>query len=381
VINLRPLTKSSSFIRRALMAMAAVSLVVPRAAGLIDMNEGRDKVTVNADYGISYDSNLFARSNSPGDTDQTLELGANYIRQAGIFGFNTSVSITTARFERYSDQDYTNPSLKVALTKNDGRLTGAFSAAAQRESSSNDAANIRANSWHYSANLNLRYPVNDRYYLTGTSDFSIRNYTPNTPLYNLSSYGESVDLYYIYSSKLDLLGGYRIRWGEAAGGSGTRDEAFTIGATGAILPKLSGTVRAGYQTRDESGPDGGHYDDLTGNFMLAWPLSKRITFNFQTSKDFMTAATDVSVDATSFDLSATVKIALTGEAGYTTSHYLGSKGAGREDRTLSFLVKLSIPIKSHLAAGLSYGYLTNASNIALSKYVRRTASLDLSVHF
>jgi hypothetical protein len=146
-------------------------------------------------------------------------------------------------------------------------------------------------------------------------------------------------------------------------------------------------VRAGYQTRDESGPDGGHYDDLTGDFMLAWPLNKRITFNFQTSKDFMTAATDVSVDATSFDLSATVKpnfrvkIALTGEAGYTTSRYLGIKGAGREDRTLSFLVKLSIPIKSHLAAGLSYGYLTNASNFALSKYVRRTASLDLSVHF
>jgi Putative beta-barrel porin 2 len=387
VINLRPLTGSSSFIRRVLIAMAAVALLMPRAVGLIDLNEGRDKVTVHADYGISYDSNLFARSDSPGDTDQTLELGANYNRQAGVFGFSASASITTARFQRYSSQDYTNPSLKLSLNKNDGRLTGALAATAQRESSSDDAANIRANSWHYSANLSLRYPVNDRYYLTGNSDFSIRDYTPNTPLFNLSSYAESVDLYYIYSSKLDLLGGYRVRWGQAAGGTGTRDEAFTLGATGAILPKLSGTVRAGYQTRDESGPNGGHYDDLTGAFMLAWPLSKRITFNFQTSKDFMTAATDVSVDATSFDLSATVKpnlrvkIALTGEVGYTTSRYLGTAGDGREDRTLSFLVKLSVPIKDHFAAGLSFGYLTNASNFAISKYDRRTASLDLSVHF
>lgn len=367
--------------------MAVVSLLVPRAAGLIDLNEGRDKVTVNADYGISYDSNLFARADSPGDTDQSLELGANYTRQAGIFGFSASASITTARFEKYSNWDYTNPSVTAALTKNDGRLTGSLSATAQRESSSDDAANIRANSWHYSADLSLRYPVNDRYYLTGSSEVSVRDYTPNTPLYNLTSYAESLDLYYVYSSKLDLLGGYRIRWGEAEGGTGTRDEAFTIGATGAILPKLSGTVRAGYQTRDESGPNGGQYDDLTGDFMLAWPLSRQITFNFQASKDFMTAATDVSVDATSFSLSATVKpnfrikISLTGEVGYTTSRYLGIEGAGREDRTPSFLVKLSIPIKDHFAAGLSYGYLTNDSNFAISKYDRRTASLDLSAHF
>jgi len=404
VIRPRPLTTPASLLRRAVIVLGAVSLLAPRAAGLIDLNEGRDKVTVTADYGISYDSNLFARSDSPGDSSQSLTLGAAYNRQAGILGFNATASIARARFQRYSEEDYTNPSLALDLRKNDGRLTGALSLKAQRESRSDDAANVRANSWNYTAGLNLRYPVNDRYHLASESDVSIRDYVGNptadaspgspaagTRLYDLSSYAEAIDLYYAYSSKLDLLGGYRIRYGEASGGSHTWDEAFTVGGTGAILPKLSGTIRGGYQTRDVSGPDGGHYDDVTGSFMLAWPLSRQITFNFQTAKDFMTAATDVSVDATSVDLSATikpnfrVKIALTGEAGYTSSRYLGPRGAvdgvSREDRTWSFLVKLSVPIKDHFAAEFACGYLSNDSNLDLSKYRRRTASLDLSLHY
>jgi hypothetical protein len=116
-------------------------------------------------------------------------------------------------------------------------------------------------------------------------------------------------------------------------------------------------------------------------------MSKRIVFNFQTSEDFSTTATDISVDSTAFDLSATVKpnyrvkIALTGEAGYTVSRFLGIKGAGREDHTLSFLLKLSVPIKTHFAASLSFGYLANDSNYSFSKYDRITAALDLSVHY
>ena len=367
--------------------MAAFSLMVPHAVGLIDMNEGRDKITVNADYGINYDSNLFARSGSAGDTDQTLSLGTNYTRRAGMIGFSSTASVTSGRFQRFSSENFTNPSLTMEFTKNDGRLTGSLTMTGQRESRSDDAANLRANSWHYSAALGLRYPVNDRYYLTSSTAVSVRDYAQDTPLYNLSSFSEGVDLYYVYSSKLDILGGYRIRFGHAQGGSGTRDAALTLGATGAILPKLTTTMRAGYQTRDESGIDGGHYHELTTEFALAWPMNKRTTFNFQASKDFMTAATDVSVDATAFDLSGTikpnlrVKIALTGEAGYTISRYLGNRGAGREDRTLSFIARLTVPIKTHFAASLSYGYYTNDSSYAFSKYERRTASFDVSLHY
>ncbi len=362
------------------------------------MNEGRDKVTVTADYGISYDSNLYAYSGSPGDTDQSLSLGARYTRQAGMIGFDASVSVTTARFGKYSSEDFTNPSLSMEFTKNDGRLTGSWSVSAQRESRTDDVANVRANSWNYGSDLNLRYPVNDRYFLTSSSDVNIRDYTSKTPytplsnptsprLFDLSSYAESVDLNYVYTSKLNLLGGYRVRFGQADGGTNTQDSALTVGATGGILPKLNGSVQAGYQWRDENGPGGGHYDSMTSSLSLAWPVTNTAAFNLQTSQDFMTAATDVSVEATAFDLSATikpnfrVKITLTAGAGYTISRYLGDRGDGREDRTLDFQVSLKIPIGSRYSASLSYGYFTNDSNNPLSNYERGTASLNLSAQF
>lgn len=367
--------------------MALGALIVPHAFGLIDWNDGRDKLTVHADYGISYDSNLLASAGSPGDVDQSLGVGANYARKAGELGFSCSASITTARFQRFSGYNYNNPSFSLELTKNDGRLTGSLTAAAQRQSESDDAANIRASSWHYTAGLGLRYPINDRYYVTSTSDVSTRDYVANTPLYNLASIGEGVDLYYVYTSKLDLLGGYRIRYGDATGGSHTWDEAYTVGGTGAILPKLSGTLRVGYQSRYESTALGGNYHDMTTDFMLAWPINKRIVTNFQASEDFTTTATDVSVDTTAFDLSATikpnakVKVAVTGDVGYSINRFLGVKGYGRVDRTLSFLLKMSVPIKSHFAASVSCGYLTNASGSAIAKYDRFTANLDLSAHY
>ena len=361
--------------------------MVPHAAGLIEMNGGNDKVTVNADYGINYDSNLFARAGGAGDTNEALTAGANYTRSGGMIGFSSTASVTNSRFRKFSNENFTDPSLALEFTKNGGRLTGSLSVNGGRESRSDDAANLFTNSWNYGIALGLRYPVNDRYYLTSSTAANVRDYTQETVLFNLSSISEGVDLYYVYPSKLDILGGYRIRFGEAQGGTGTRDIAYTVGATGAILPKLSGTLRAGYQTRDESGNSGGHYNDLTAEFSLAWPLNKRTTFNFQASEDFMTTATDTSVDATAFDLSGTIKpnlklkVAFTGEAGYTISRYLGVRGGGREDRTLSFTGHLTVPIKAHFAASLTCGYYTNHSSYAFSKFARRTASFDVSVHY
>ena len=367
--------------------VVAATIMVPRVLGLLDLNDGRDKVTVSAAYGITYDSNLFAHAGSEGDTDQTLTLGTSYNRRAGLISVDATASVIAGRFAKNSAQDFTNPSLSLELDKTKGRLTGAFTLSGQRESRSDASANLFVNSWHYASDLRLRYPINDRYYFTSLSDFSLRDYQQNNPLYDLSSYSEAVDVYYVYTSKLDLQGGYRIRYGEARGGTNTQDSAVTVGATGGILPKLNGSLRLGYQWRSETGTGGGRYGSLTSNLSLAWPLTRWTTFNFQASKDFMTAATDVSVDSTGAELSASIKpntrlkFVCTVGAGYNDSRYLGSKGAGRKDHALSLNANLSVPIKTNFAASLSYEYSDNDSNVAYSVYGRHTASLSLSAHY
>jgi hypothetical protein len=374
-------------IGRILSIMVVVAAMTPHAAALLDFNDGHDRVTVSAEYGITYDSNLFVHAGGTGDYDQSLSLGANYTRRAGLIGVNASLSVTTARFTKFSSEDFTNPSFSLELTKGKGRLTGTVSLSVQRESRSDAAANIRANSWNYDSTINLRYPINDRYYFTSLSDFSRCDYVQNSLLFNLRSYSEAIDVFYVYTSKLDLLGGYRIRLGEAQGGSHTQDHALTLGATGGILPKLSGSIRAGYQWRNESGNTGGHYGSLTTSLSLSWPMTTRVTFNGAASKDFTTVATDVSVDTTAFSLSASLKptfrlkFVLNTGVGYAISNFLGARGDGREDRALSFNAGITFTLTSKLSASISYAYTDNHSNIAFSNFARHTATFNLSARY
>jgi len=367
--------------------MVVAAAMAPRAAALLDFNDGHDKVTVSAEYGITYDSNLFVHAGGPGDYDQSLSLGANYTRRAGLIGVNASLSVSTARFTKFSSEDFTNPSLSLELTKGQGRLTGTVSLSAQRESTSDTATNLFTTSWNYGSSINLRYPINDRYYFTSLSDFSLHDYVQNSSPFNLLSYSEAIDVFYVYTSKLDLLGGYRIRLGEAQGGSHTQDNALTLGATGGILPKLTGSFRAGYQWRDESGATGGRYGSLTTSLSLSWPMTKRVTFTGEASKDFTTAASDVSVDTTAFNLSASLKptsplkFILNTGVGYAFSNFLGARGDGREDRALSFNASITFTLTAVLSSSISYAYTDNQSNIAFSNFARHTATFNLSARF
>jgi hypothetical protein len=326
-------------------------------------------------------------SDGAGDYNQSLSLGTNYTRRAGLIGVNASLSVTSTRFTKFSGEDFTNPSLTLGLTKNQGRLTGTVSLSAQRESTSDTATNRFTTSWNYDSSINFRYPVNDRYYFTSLSDFSLRDYVQNNALFNLLSYSEAIDVFYVYTSKLDLMGGYRIRLGEAQGGSHTQDHALTLGATGGILPKLSGSISAGYQWRNESGDTGGRYGALTTSLSLSWPMTKRVTITGQASKDFTTAATDVSIDTTAFNLSASLKptsrlkFMLTTGVGYAISNFLGAKGDGREDRALSLNAGLTFTLTAALSAGLTCAYTDNHSNIAFSNFARHTASFNLSARY
>ncbi|MDD2763435.1 MAG: outer membrane beta-barrel protein [Opitutaceae bacterium] len=378
---------AASHIGRVLAMMTVAAAMSPRADALLELNDGHDKVTVSAEYGITYDSNLFVQAGGGGDYNQSLALGINYTRRAGLIGVNASVSVSTARFTKFTGENFTNPAFNLGLTKAQGRLTGSVGITAQRESRSDVAANLRADSWNFGSTLTLRYPINERYYFTSGSEFSLQDYVQQGPLFNLSSYSEAIDVFYVYTSKLDLLGGYRIRLGDAAGGSHTQDHALTFGATGGILPKLNGSVRVGYQWRNESSNTGGRYDSLTSSLSLAWPVTKRVTFNYAVSKDFTTAATDVSVDVTAFSLSTSLKpalrlkLVLDAGIGYSISDYLGIRGDGRQDKAVSLNASVSFPFTAIISTSLSYVYTDNHSNIAFSNFARHTATFSLSARY
>jgi hypothetical protein len=381
------LTTASLHRFRALGVLALAAAGATRAGAILEFDEGRDRITVNAGYGITYDSNLFAHAGSEGDYNQSLSAGAAYVRRAGLIGVDATVSITTTRFRKFSSEDFTNPSFTLDLSKAKGRLTGSFRLSAGRENRGEVTANERTTSWHYGSALTLRYPFNERYYVTSTSSYDARDFGQTSTLYDLSSYSEALDAFYVYSSKLDLFGGYRIRQGDAQGGARSQDHAVTLGATGGILPKLSGSLRAGYQWRHESGAGGGNYGSLTTNFTLTWPVTKQVTIDGQASKDFMTSATDIDVDATAFVLTAALKpnlrlnATLKATASYNVNRFLGIRGGGREDRAAGCSADLSLPLIAHVSAALSYNYTDNHSNVAFARFVQHTATFKISAQY
>lgn len=359
--------------------------MTPSAEALFTFDNGRQTVNVTAAYGFDYESNLFAHAGGGGDHSQRFTLGTSYLRRAGLIKVNGSLTVSMARFETFTAQDFTNPRLRLEFTKDSGRLTGGVTLSGARESNSDTAANLRANSWNYGAGVRLRYPINSRYYFTSRTDFSLRDYLGTAGLFNLSNYAETVNMYYRYNSKLDLLAGYRLRVGRAQGAANSYDHDVHFGATGSLLPKLSGTLSAGYEWRNETGANGGKYGTVTSSLSLAWPMTKRVTFSAAVSKDFMTTATDISVDGTGVNLQAELKPAgkvnIRFGVNYSTSRYLGSLGGGRRDHAPGFNASVSLVVIAHVSASLTYAYTDNHSNVAYSDFTQHTASLNLSASF
>ena len=225
----------------------------------LTFNGGTDVLSAALEYGYGYDSNLFSQAGGQGDYSHSLSLSAEYSRRAGLIELDASATVLMARFRELTVEDYSNPSLKLEFKKEKGRLTGSAWLSAKRENRSEVAINVRTASWSYDTNLDLRYPINDRYYFKSASSFNRRDYQDNRALRDLDSWSESIDVFYVYSSKLDLTGGYRFRTGLASGGARTMDHALTLGAANDILPKLNGKIQVGYQRRNEHGSGRGDF--------------------------------------------------------------------------------------------------------------------------
>lgn len=367
------------------LALPALLALGPPARAFLSFNNGHDQFHIDASYGYYYDSNLFANSLDQGDYYQSLSLGLEYARNAGLIGINSTLKVDDAIFSKYRDENYKNPTFTLGFSKDTGRVTGTFSFSVQRQSRSDEAANIRDTSWYYTGDLAFKYPLSERYFISTDSQYSQRNFQNNQLLFNLRTLSEGVNMNYVYTSKLDLIGGYRIRYSNTFGGGYSYDHAFTIGASGKILPKLSGTISAGYQLRDDYSAGHHTYGSTTAGIGLTWPISTFVTFGGQFSEDFSTTSTAISVDSTTGVLSANWKIsdklAVHTDTGVSYGRYLGALGAGRRDTTYFADAGVTYALTARFNLALAYSISRTSSTFQFSDFTRHTVSLSLSARF
>ena len=359
--------------------------VIPSAQALLNIDGSRNQLFVFGGVTFGYNDNIFAQSSGQGDSTVTAQAGVELKRRAGLIAVNSVAKIDFVRYKKFTGENTINPNFSLELNKTEGRTTGAFTLQAYRETRSDSAVNLRTSSWNFPLGLNLKYPINDKLYMTSTSGYLRRTYKDEgLALVNYSDYSEAVDFYYTYTSKLDLLAGYRLRVSRTSGGSRANDHWFNVGATGGLFSKLSGTVRLGYQIRNISGPrtPSDRFHQVNASATINWPFTRKLNFAFSANRDFNTIATGSSVDSTSLAARAhytySKKLEFNGGVAVGRNLFLGSGQGNRRDTFFSWDAGAIYRMNEHLQIAGSYTYFHNWSSLSLSDYQSHGFSLDIS---
>jgi opacity protein-like surface antigen len=370
-------------LRNSVLTLAACCLT-GTAQALIRFNDAHDEIFVTGTAGIGYDSNIYGYNGGDGDTAYTASLDLEYKRKAGMLGVNAGLGWDFSAFQEFSSEDFANPHLTTELTKDAGRTTGSLTAGVKRESRADSVINIRTTSWDYDAGLNIKYPVIERYSLTGQLAWHRSDYQDNAALVDLNTWSLSSDVFYVYNSQRDLFGGYRLRVTDTSADTQDVDHAFTLGTSGKIIPTINGSARFGYQLR-ESERAGGfreRFDGFTTAVSATWSGLKRLNVTGTVASDFNTLATDVSVATLSANLDAqyalNARFSVYTGAGTGRTRFLGQFGGGRRDTYVTANTGVAYTLNDHFKATLSYGWFQNWSTLAFSDYTRSTISLNLS---
>lgn len=372
----------STFSRRTLACLACLGASGQVARALVSLNDGKDKVFVTASASMGYDSNIYANKGGDGDYVASTSLSAEYSRRAGLIGVDLTVGVSANFFQENTSQNFQNPNFNLEFTKQTGRTTGSLLLSAQRQSKADSASNMRNESWNYGANLNLRYPVIERYSLSGGVGVNKSQYVGNENLVDQISYSANTDLFYVYTSERDLIAGYRVRRERSSMSTFNTDHAVYVGLSGRILPKLNGTVRVGAQLRDSSGPRSEQFTSWMASASTTWNIMRRLSATGTVSKDFSTTSTNITTD--SLSASTSLSYALTSRwsfgfsGGIGQTDFLGIDGEGRSDFFVSAGFDISYALNDHFKASLGYAYMCNWSSFATADFERNSFSLSLS---
>ena len=388
--------KSWREIRALVAVLLAACLACPPARALVTLNDSHDHIFVSTSFGVNHDSNVFASNGSPGDYVYSTGVTADYSRRAGWIGVNASVSMSASRFGKVKNQNFNNPNYSLELTKQSGRTTGSFTLSGARESRADASVNLRTDSWNYNAGLNYKYPIIERFTLSGGLVYSSHKYIDNAALANLSTYSTSFDLFYLLPRERDLIGGYRYRYDETSSHSAFTDHALTFGISGPIISGINGAVRFGYQTRVPHGTakSQGQSGSWTGSSSVTYALTRKASLSGSLAKDFSVTATSASVDTTTASLDAqyayNARWSLSANAGWSDSRFLGESGRiilsasplllgpNRHDTNVNWGASLGYTRSEHLKINFGYTWFENYSTTAFADFIRTNWNLNLS---
>ncbi len=371
--------------RTSLLALVVCGLVPAPAFALFTFDGGHDQLFVSATAGLVYDTNIFANSSPHADTIYSGGAGLEYQRHAGLISVDANTGISISRFDKFTSEDFSDPHFQGELSANDERTSADLTAGANRTSQADVIAGVRTLSWNYSADFNTRYRVTDRYSIAGNLGFTRQDFLNTDVLVDLTGYSAGANLFYTINSARDFFVGYEFHLQQTSRDLTFYDHSFNFGLDGKILPKLNGTVSAGYSLEVPRGTSDHTTGSLTDSAALTWNLSRRVKFTGNLSQYFTATSINESVDTTSAGLGGiySMNAKLSFNAGISGGHnrFLGAAARGRRDTYFSWDVGIDYNLTNNVKVSTSYTSYENWSTLSFSDFIRHTINLSLSARF
>lgn len=358
----------------AILVLAAT----PGADAAITLAEGAGELNVTTSVSATYDSNIFATSAATSDTLLAGQIRIGYERNARN-SFHAGAEWNFGRFNKRSDQDYSDPKIDAGLATKVGAFATAFDLSTVRTHSADSLVGTRTDRRDDRAGLSLRGPVWGIYALDGSMAYHTTTYR-TAGLRDLESWSAAVDVSRPLTPKLNGFIGLATNLDDVTDGSRSRDWSYSVGLNQEILPKVTGTVRAGWQTR-RNATEAVDFSGFTTSVDLNWRATPRLRVAAQAARAASTVASGQSVVQEDWNLNATLSLPARWSAGVaagqTRSRFLDA--GNRHDRTDQLTASLSHPLGDLLDASLGTSWSHNVSDRSDADYHRQTVTLTLSL--
>jgi hypothetical protein len=377
---------AAPFYRAGLIVLFIGGIIPVPARALLTFDEGHDQLFATGSLSTTFDSNIAANRFAQADVIYSAGAGLEYSRRAGIISVDASTGVSISRFGKTTSDDFSDPHLQSEFTANDERTSADLTLSGARQSAADVVSGLRAVSWNYAAGFDTKYRVTDRYSVSGTFNYTLQDYVTKSPdLNNLSSYSAGTNLYYTINSARDFFVGYTYGLQEAGHGLSFENHSFNAGIDGKILPKLNGTISAGYELEIPHGSTDTSTGSTTEAITLTWNFSRRLKITGDLSQNFSVVSTDSSVNTLAGNLDATFsmnsKTSLTGGIGGGYNRFIGAVAAGRRDTYFTWNTGVNYTINDHFTTSLTYTYYQNWSTASFSDFIRNTITLALNMRF
>lgn len=347
-------------------------------------------LTAHADY----DSNIYLNSRQVSDEVTTATAEVGYARDNALVATQVTLGANGTVFADHSDQNTLDPYIRgeATYTPSD-KTTVTGSARYERSSLANDTLNTRTTSNNLSFNGALQNLFSEKlgYRLTGS--YSEDSYQ-TVGYADVLSYSGGADAVYAYSPKLTMLAGYTHRESWAASrpvGAGSspssKDEIIRGGFEGQLLPKVSGTVSAGWVSRSFDVADRSGSSSFYLSSGLKWVPREKTTITIDASQDYgLTAASQSSktgMVAVAARQVLTSQWSVDGSLALVHATYDGglNSGLSRSDDSYRVKARLSYAWTSNVSLEGSIGYSNVDSTISVSTYDRVSAGVGITATF